>query len=170
MVTIIRGIPGSGKSFLAQRDYPGSLLLEGDQYYMTPEGKYEFGKGLLRSSSEYVRAMLATALSLEIKNVVITTTSPDGKRAKEYADIAKGFGHKVKFIWIDYKGLCSKQLHAVPEDVIQNMQKNWKPIRGETLIVRQHDPTIFDRDNMTYSVVKHYPQWYKDLHSKKGEH
>ena len=137
---------------------------------MTPENKDEFGKGLLRSSSEYVRAMLATALSLEIKNVVITTTSPDGKRAKEYANIAKGFGHKVKFVWLDYIGLCSKQLHAVPEDVIQNMKNNWKPIRGETLIVRQHDPTIFDRDNMTYKVVKTYPQWYKDLHSKKGEH
>ena len=167
MVTIIRGIPGSGKSFLAQRDYPGSLLLEGDQYYMTPEGEYEFGKGLLRSSSEYVRTMLATALSLETKHVVITTTSPDGERAKEYAAIAKAFGHKVKFIWINYCGLCDKQLHAVPEDVIMRMKENWKPIKGETLVSRIHDPTIFDRDNMTYKVVKDYPKWYKELHPKR---
>ena len=166
MLTIIRGLPGVGKTFLAQRDYPGSLLLEGDQYYMTPENKYAFGKGILRSSSEYVRLMLSTALSVEIKNVVITTTSPDGKRAKEYAAIAKGFGHKVKFVWLDYIGLA-KTVHAVPEDVINKMKENWKPIRGETLIVRQHDPTIFDRDNMTYKVVKDFPGWYKKLHQNK---
>lgn len=166
MLTIIRGLPGVGKTFLAHRDYPGTLLLEGDQYYMTPTNSYEFGKGLLRSSSEYVRLMLSTALSVEIKNVVITLTSPDGKRAKEYADIAKSFGHKVRFFWLEYEGLA-RTVHAVPDEVIDKMKENWKPIRGETLIVRQHDPTIFDRDNMTYKVVKEFPKWYLNLHPKQ---
>ena len=163
MLTIIRGLPGVGKTFLAHRDYPGSLLLEGDQYYMTPTNSYEFGKGLLRSSSEYVRLMLSTALSVEIKNVVITLTSPDGKRAKEYADIAKSFGHKVRFFWLEYEGLA-RTVHAVPDEVIDKMKENWRPIRGETMILRKADPTIFDRENCSYKVMKEYPKWYKSLH------
>ena len=166
MLIIIRGLPGVGKTFLAHRDYPGSLLLEGDQYFTDENGKYDFGKGMLPNSTEYVKLMLATALATGIKSVVITGTSPDGETAQEYASIAKGFGHKVKFVWLDYIGMA-KTVHAVPEDVINKMKKNWKPIRGEILIVRQHDPTIFDRDNMTYKVVKDFPGWYKKLHPNK---
>ena len=164
MVTIIRGLPGSGKTWYAQHMFKGQLLLEGDQYYTDSDGKYDFGKGLLRSSVDYVKQMLATALAMEIKSIVITATSADGKTAKEYADIARGFGHKVQHFWIDYNnGDTSKNQHGLPDDVIEKMKSTWRPISHEKMIQRHTAQDLFTI-NHSFTNHREFPEWYLNLH------
>ena len=168
MLVIVRGLPGSGKTYLAQQDYPGHLLLEGDQYYMTDTNKYEFGEGMLKSSSEYVKMMLATALSTGIKSVVITTTSPDGKRALEYASIAKGFGHKTKFVWIDFEnGNTNQNRHGLPASVIEKMKEDWREIPHEIKIERVRASDMFVADQCKHVVRKESPEWFRSLQAMR---
>lgn len=142
-VTIIRGLPGAGKTTYAQKMWPGSLLLEGDQYYMTDKNEYKFGEGLLGNSTDYVRLMLTTALSVKIKNVIVTLTSPDGYSANEFARIAKAHGYDVRRVWIDFNdGNTNQNRHNVPKEVIESMKAKWVMIPGEILLTRYLDGQV----------------------------
>lgn len=166
MVIIIRGLPGAGKTHFARDQYPGALLLEGDQYYMTPEGLYKFGEGKLSNSTEYVKIMLEAALETGIKTVVITGTSPNGITAKEYAKIARHYGHTVKYIWIDYdNGNTNQNRHGVPSDVIDKMKNAWQPIKGEMLMKR-----TASLSNFTDTLIareRKFPKWFQQLQAKR---
>lgn len=158
MVTIIRGLPGSGKTTYAQIIWPGSLILEGDQYFMTDKNEYKFGEGLLNNSTDYVRLMLATALSIEIKHVIVTLTSPDGSSAREFANIAKAYGHNVQHFWIDFdNGNTNQNRHNVPKEVIASMKSKWKRIPGEKFLVRY--PSVLNELG-NVCPCKHPPSWF----------
>lgn len=159
-VIIVRGLPGSGKTRYTQIFWPGVLLIEGDQYYMTSDGKYLFDTGMLKNSTEYTRVMLSTALSLGIKCAVITLTSADGSSAKSLAKIARAFGYQVIHQWIDFdNGNTNQDWHDVPKEVISTMKQNWKTIPGERVILR--DPRSGPRKNK-YLVLPagEYPDWF----------
>lgn len=166
MVIIIRGLPGAGKTHFARDQYPGALLLEGDQYFITPEGLYKFGEGKLSNSTEYVKIMLKAALETGIKTVVITGTSPDGTTAKEYAKIARHYGHTVKYIWIDYdNGNTNQNRHGVPSDVINKMKNAWQPIKGE-MIMKRTAPL----SNFTDTLIvreREFPKWFQQLQATR---
>lgn len=163
-VIIVRGLPGSGKTRYAQTFWPGVLLIEGDQYYMTGDGQYLFGTGMLKSSTEYTRAMLSTALSLGIKCVVITLTSPDGSSAKSLAKIAKAFGYQVVHRWIDFdNGNTNQNRHNVPKEVIDSMKQNWKTIPRERVILR--DPS----GRYCILPLNKHPDWFTPKKLKKSK-
>ena len=166
-VIIVRGLPGSGKTSYVKTFLPGVLLIEGDQYYMTGDGRYLFGTGMLKNSTEYTMVMLSTALSLGIKCVVVTLTSPDGSSAKSLAKIASAFGYHVSHRWIDFdNGNTNQNRHNVPKEVINTMKQNWKTIPGERVILRDpHTSKYFDIPS------GEYPDWFtKMLKKSKGEH
>ena len=184
-VTIVRGLPGSGKTSYAQTFWPGVLLIEGDQYYMTGNGQYLFGTGMLKSSTEYTKVMLSTALSLDIKCVVITLTSPDGSSAKSLAKIARAFGYQVIHRWIDFdNGNTNQNRHRVPKEVIDSMKQDWKTIPGERVILRESrseprknkylfsfNPKHDMQNRYLVLPVGQYPDWFtKKLKKSKREH
>lgn len=159
-VIIVRGLPGSGKTGYTQIFWPGVLLIEGDQYFMTSDGKYLLDTSMLKNSTEYTRIMLSTALSLGIKCVVITLVSADGSFAKILAKIARAFGYQVTHQWIDFdNGNTNQDRHNVPKEVIVHMKQNWKTIPGERVILR--DPRCGPRKNK-YLVLPagEYPDWF----------
>jgi len=160
-VIIVRGLPGSGKTIYAKTSWYGVLLIEGDQYYMTGDGRYMFGTGMLKNSTEYTRVMLSTALSLGIKCVVVTLTSPDGSSAKSLAKIARAFGYHVIHRWIDFdNGNTNQNRHNVPKEVIDSMKQNWKAIPGERVVIRDHP--LSRPFALNYFVLPEgkYPDWF----------
>ena len=159
---IIRGLPGSGKTHYAKKHWPGSLLLEGDQYFTDVDGNYNFGKGHLDNSTKYVDVMLETACKCGVPSIVVTGTSPNAMTAIGYAKIAKHYGYTVKFYWIDYNnGNTNQNRHYLPAEVIRSMKSSWCAITGETLLERTYPLDMFDGSN-TVRTTKNYPKWFAE--------
>ncbi len=161
-VTIIRGLPGSGKSTYAKETFPGSLLLEGDQAFTDAYGRYDFQPRRC-NPVKYVRHMLSNALMCGEPHVVITGTSPDGKAIDAYSEVANRRGYKVNLIWIDFdNGNTSLNNHAVPADVIENMKSRWVELPNETYLQR-------NAGEAEPHVVDCKPKWFHELHLKRSK-
>lgn len=53
-LTLVRGLPGSGKSTFAQTLQDGSMIhVEADQYFILGDGEYKFDPNLLRPAHEW---------------------------------------------------------------------------------------------------------------------
>ena len=161
-VTIIRGLPGSGKSTYAKETFPGSLLLEGDQAFTDAYGHYDFQPKRC-NPVKYVRFMLSGALACGVPHVVITCTSPDGKAIDVYKTEADHRGYNINLIWIDFdNGNTSLNNHAVPADVIENMKSRWVELPNETYLQRnvgEAEPRI----------VSCKPAWFCELQLKRSK-
>lgn len=155
--SIIRGLPGSGKSTYARTIFPDSLIIEGDQLHANPDGTYEFDPTRV-NSGKYILSMLKTAYRMGVKHVVVTVAHT-GLYLREIMDLAKKHG-TLRVAWMDYNnGDTSQNKHLVPDDVIATMKKRFFVIEGETYIVRNDD---------RYRTSDQPPKWYLDMHNKTG--
>ena len=138
-LTIIRGLPGSGKSTFAHRlaDRNGLLLIEPDALVVT-DGKYDFTRQRFESATS--TALLAVGL------VGSSPTHPDCV----YADVLPTIAD-VERVWYRYlfaggkegkelvvydmplisvETSLSRNRHGVVEEDIRRMHDDWQPWPG----------------------------------------
>lgn len=154
MVTIIRGLPGSGKTSYALKHFPGALLLEGDQVHMMPDGSYQF-KSTNTRVDVYLKTMLESALILGVNHVVITSAYPRADLVQTLVKIAKKYSDcRYRVAWMDYEdGDTSGNQHGVPKEVIASMKANWECFPGEAYLIRTKSGDLAE--------VTSPPSWYK---------
>ena len=126
-LTLIRGIPGAGKSTLAdmlvligKSAGVDTVHYEADQLFMK-NGKYEFNASLLSQAHELCQQNTFEALG-NGKSVVVANTFVTIKELKPYFQIAKDFDLVPHVI------LCQSNygsVHGVPEDTLRSMRKKF---------------------------------------------
>lgn len=168
MLSIIRGLPGSGKTFYAHSEGFGNVLvIEADQRFVRPDGEYRFEYGR-DDTYTYIEDMLIVAFMHKLKHVIVTTSSGKTEVIQRYVDLAKKYGHKVRVAWLDYlNGSGVNNIHHVPDDVMQKMKEEWELYPGETYLRRVHWNTD-DRFINPYHEVKDPPPWFIEIQKKKG--
>ena len=157
MLTLIRGIPGSGKTSYALKHFPGALLLEGDQVHMMSDGSYQF-KSTNTKTSLYLKTMFDAALLMGVKHVVITTAYPKADLIHALIEANKKHGDgQYRIAWMDYEdGDASGNKHDVPKEVVESMKANWERFPGESYIFRYKTGELKE--------VSFPPRWYIDKH------
>ena len=130
---IIRGIPGSGKSSIAE-EYAskGYAVLSTDDYFTDANGLYVFDGSKISIAHAWNRGRARLLLSAGILNIVIDNTNTQAWEYSTYIDLAKTHKYDVKIIRVIAVNKDGDEIqranfysannrHNVPLDVITKM-------------------------------------------------
>lgn len=138
-VTIMRGLPGSGKSTFAKRladKEPKSIIVSADEYFVDANGIYRFDPSKIGEAHAYcLRRYIRGLLAGEI-HVIVDNTNTQIWEFRHYIDLAKAFGYEIEITPMHESGrklsrsylytIADRCTHGVPYHVIERMADRWE--------------------------------------------
>jgi len=122
-LTLIRGLPGSGKSTMARKIAleTGALHVEADMWVDYSQQRNSHAVGMAHDICQ-ARARNTLAHS---GSVVVSNTFTQQLEMQPYLDMARHYGAQVEIITAagDYGSV-----HNVPDDVIAAMREHWEEV------------------------------------------
>lgn len=123
-ITIIRGVPGSGKTTFAKKIE--ALHLENDMFCMQ-DGSYEFCFDKIPERANLCLQMATMAVENDA-DVVVSNTFTQLWEMQPYVDLAEEYAADL----VVYKMNNNfKSIHNVPDYAIERMYNRWEDFEGE---------------------------------------
>lgn len=135
-VIIMRGLPGSGKSTMANKlaEENGGVIFSTDNYFMH-DGNYLFDASKLGAAHAWNQRKYQEALESGKEYVIVDNTNTTRKEVRPYIMLAQYFGYSVEIMEPDNPDrfnvdLCFiRNTHGVPLVAIQRMKDRWQDIQ-----------------------------------------
>ena len=120
VLTLIRGLPGSGKTTFAKTFK--AIHLEADMYFIDQQGNYNFDPLLLKEAHQWCLQQCEQYLE-KGEDVVVANTFVKHWEMQAYRQLAKTFRARltIKICTGNYKNT-----HGVTPQTIDKMVKNWQ--------------------------------------------
>jgi len=134
-LTIIRGMPGSGKSYHARKlSLVGAKkirIVEFDDFWKNKKGEYKFDPEIVMSCVEYARAAVTHELLIEERPCIITGVF----NRLEYMDYFRALCD-TKNIPLEVLRMTGNygNIHGVPEDKLKEMRDTFEDCEGEITV------------------------------------
>ena len=148
VLIIARGIPGSGKSYSANKvaDATGGTIFSTDDFWFNKEGKYVFNPAKIAQAHGWNQHRAKKAMLEGKTPVIIDNTNTTKREYAPYLQMAKRFDYSVEFLmpdspwWEeiaprikdktftdkDVKVFVDKNSHDVPEATIRKMMERFQ--------------------------------------------
>ncbi len=145
-LTLVRGLPGSGKSTYAQNNAKDAdvfvVSVEADQFHMI-DGEYQYNSNVGRHAHQWCLSQTAYYLNKGI-SVYVANTFINAKEMFPYYELSKDFN--IEFNIITMTGIYGS-VHNVPTEVIIRMKESWQNFETQELIDIYEKRISIRRDN-----------------------
>ncbi len=118
-LTIVRGVPGSGKSTYAKS--LGIFHVEADMYFQR-NGKYDWYPDAVKQAHAWCKAMVEIAIDGAV-DLVVSNTFVKRWEMQWYFDIANAHNYQIEII--NMQGNYGS-IHNVPQETIDRMKANFE--------------------------------------------
>lgn len=160
VLAIMRGFPGSGKSFRAEQlrdENPGSVIFSTDEFFMK-SGQYEFKVSQLGQAHHWNQLRFQKAVENSHPFIIIDNTNVRKDEIYNYSDYALGQDYEVRIVepnsswWIEHRHmlfdkraykkelksfaelLANKNSHGVPFWIIDRSIRRWQECSANDLL------------------------------------
>lgn len=128
-LTLVRGIPGSGKSTYAKS--LNSKLVEADQFFIDQDGTYQYDNTLIKDAHNWCKLETKRLFKAGF-DVVVANTFVKNWEMKFYKSLADDM--RLKFEVIEMRGNY-QNVHGVPDEVVARMASQFE-VLGSSFITR----------------------------------
>lgn len=125
-LTILRGLPGSGKSNKAA--VLGGTILSSDDYFMVG-GSYRFDAGRLGLAHEWNQDRCRKAMEAGNESIVIDNTNTRLWEMEPYKSLARRYGYEIVTFTVeewDVDVCAARNTHGVPRGHIVSMRDRFE--------------------------------------------
>ena len=123
---LIRGLPGSGKTKLAEelmRAYPGSVHAEANQFFEDDAGNFNWDSKRLKDAQYFCLDKVASAMASGVEHIIVANTFHKRSYMEPYIQLARDFGYSVDIL------VCSsthENIHNVPLSTMRTMRTTFE--------------------------------------------
>ena len=133
-VFILRGIPGSGKSTIAERlglGYsPNDVVVHStDNYFYDEKGNYNFDPKKLGYFHALNLMAFTKSCNTGVEVVVLDNTNTKHREYKKYVKVAEEMGYRIHILTIgdfDIDKADERNTHGVPREAIEKMAERFQ--------------------------------------------
>jgi predicted kinase len=124
---VMRGLPGSGKSFVADafRNKAGCAVFSTDDFFMV-NGHYRFDPTQLTQAHQTTFRKFVEAVNKEVEVIVIDNTNIHASEFAPYMTYAAAYGYETRLVsvWCPLQTAMDRQSHGVPAEVMIRMNRD----------------------------------------------
>lgn len=125
-LTLLRGLPGSGKTTYASK--MNAVLIEADQFFIDQFGEYKFNPKLIQDAHAWCQ--LETKRNVTAgRDVVVANTFIKLWEIKFYQELARSMGITLEIIELNGQ---YQNVHGVPPATIERMASQFEPFHAAT--------------------------------------
>ncbi len=119
---LLRGLPGSGKTTLAES--LGGSHMEADKYF-TYDGKYEFDVTKLKDAHDWCQNAVRVFMENKSKRVVVSNTFTQEWEMDTYFELAEKYGYQTSCLIVENRH-GGVNIHGCPDDKIEQMKNRFE--------------------------------------------
>ena len=119
---LLRGLPGAGKSTLAES--LECYRLEADTYHMNEKGEYNWKPENVKDAHEWCRIRCEEFMQMELKIAVANTFTQEWEM-QPYYDLAEEHGYRVYSLIVENRH-DGKNQHGVPVEKLVQMKNRFE--------------------------------------------
>jgi predicted kinase len=123
---LLRGLPGSGKSTIANSIWWEGIICEADKYFIDKDGNYNFDATKLKDAHEWCRKRVEIFMKDNQMNdqfyrqIIVANTFTQEWEMKPYHELAEQHGYRVHSLIVENRH-GNKSVHNVPDATMGNM-------------------------------------------------
>lgn len=124
---LLRGLPGAGKSTLAEIILCAIRMqnwFEADMFF-EHTGEYKFDPAKLPAAHGWCQLKTETAMQDHMEMIVVSNTFTTEKEMKPYLEMATRHGYTVVSIVVENRH-GNKSIHGVPEETMTKMEARFQ--------------------------------------------
>ena len=131
ILTLVRGLPGSGKSTFANWIWNDYAICEADKFFYDKEGNYNFDATKLSQAHEWCINEVETRMKDNQVNpqfypeIVVSNTFTQEWEMQSYIDLANQYGYTIFTIIMENRH-GNSSVHTVPEETINKMRNRFE--------------------------------------------